>query len=144
METNLHQWQNNHSRQHCETFPDARAMWHCISESLCPVLIPCPPSDSTWRTRPLRYGEPHTRGSAKRGWEVMVVSLRRWWCLNYASDSSPGCTGGELLHGRASRIVSPGMRFRRASDDSAKMPVRYCRRCAVRHYFNVVSKDKKM
>lgn len=80
-------------------------------KSLGPVLIPCPPSDSTWRTRPLRYSEPHTLGLANRGWEVMVVSFRRWWCLNYASDSSPGCTGRELLHGYASCIVSPRCGF---------------------------------
>lgn len=69
---------------------------------------PLPPliSDSIWRTRSLRYNEPHAVRSTSRSWEgEMAVSLRRWWCLdlNCASHSQPGCT--ELLHRSASRVL---------------------------------------
>lgn len=66
-----------------------------------------PLSESIWQTRSSRYRKPHTLSLTDRGWEEMVVSLRRWWCLNCASDSPPCCTSRELLHRYSSRILRP-------------------------------------
>lgn len=92
---------------------------------------PAPLSESTWRTGLLRYSEPHTLGLTNQRWEEMVVSLRRWWCPNCASDSLPGCTGRELLHGYASCRLCPGRGFVKSSDGSTKIVVRNCRRSSV-------------